>query len=153
MRLRTRDWIRRVINIVFLATPAGLLLASLGHARLRPGPHGTWVAVGYRARFPAPRAPAITIGDVILLRLDDAQLAARPRLLLHEARHSGQWSCWVGLVGFPVAYGVASLWSLLTVGNAALGNVFERRAGFVDGGYLRPGEQPPSPGSRRPAPR
>ncbi len=141
--LRARDQVRRAVNVLFLATPAALLLARLGKARLRPGPHGTWVATGYRSRFPAPRAPAVTIGDVVLLRLDDAALARRPRLLLHEARHSTQWACWLGLLGFPLAYAVATLWSLATVGNPALNNVFERRAGFSDGGY-----RPVSRGSR-----
>ncbi|GAB3600542.1 hypothetical protein GCM10027446_33940 [Angustibacter peucedani] len=155
-RLRPRDWVRRVVNVLFLATPAGLVLARLGHATLRPGARGTWVATGYAARFPAPRAPAVTIGDVVLLRLDDAALARRPRLLVHEARHTGQWACWLGLLGFPAAYGAASLWSLATVGNPSMNNVFERRAGFVDGGYLHAddpaaGDGPVSPGSRSPA--
>jgi hypothetical protein len=134
--MRRRDWVRRAANWVNLSTPAGLLLAVLGHAHLRPGPHGTLVAAGYRARFPAPRAPAITIGDVILLRLDDDRLARRPQLLGHEARHSVQWACLIGLAGFPLAYGLATLWSLATVGDTAVGNVFERRAGLAAGGYL-----------------
>ena len=124
-----------MVNAVFLATPAALWLARRGRAQLRPGPRGTVVAAGYRGRFPAPRAPAVTVGDVILLRLDDAALAERPRLLLHEARHASQWAYWLGLLGYPLAYGVASLWSLATAGNAATNNVFERRAGLVDGGY------------------
>lgn len=144
--LRARDWIRRVVNLVTLATPVGLLLARLGRARLEPGPHGTLVAVGYRARFPAPRAGAVTIGDVILLRLDAERLAAQPTLLAHEARHAVQWACLLGVIGFPVAYGLASLWSLLRLGDTALGNVFERRAGLADGGYLSPGS--PDPGRR-----
>jgi hypothetical protein len=146
--MRGRDWVRRVANVLTLATPAGLLLAVVGRARLRAGPHGTIVAAGYRSRFPAPRAPAITIGDVILLRLDDAALAARPQLLVHEARHSAQWACLLGLVGFPLAYGLATLWSLATVGDTALGNVFERRADLVAGGYLPPTAGSPRPGRR-----
>lgn len=155
--LRGRDRVRQVVNVVTLATPLGLLLARLGHARLRPGPHGTIVAAGYRSRFPAPRAPALTIGDVILLRLDDAALAARPQLLIHEAGHAAQWAWLLGVVGFPLAYAVATLWSLATVGDTALGNVFERRAGLVTGGYLAPtaSDAPDGPGatagSRRPA--
>ncbi|MGN6301424.1 MAG: hypothetical protein ACTHN8_10085 [Angustibacter sp.] len=155
--LRGRDRVRQVVNVITLATPLGLLLARLGHARLRPGPHGTIVAAGYRSRFPAPRAPALTIGDVILLRLDDAALAARPQLLIHEARHAAQWAWLLGIAGFPLAYAVATLWSLATVGDTALGNVFERRAGLVAGGYLAPtaSDVPDAPGatagSRRPA--
>src|SRR4051794_11918979 len=147
-RLRGRDRWRRVVNVVTLATPAGLVLARLGHATLIPGPHGVWVASGYRSRFPAPHASAVTIGDVVLLRLDDEQLAARPRLLTHESRHSAQWACWLGLFGFPVAYGTASLWSWWKLRDLALANVFEVRAGLVDGGYLREGESPTA-GSRR----
>jgi len=73
-RVRTVDHLRQVVNVLTLATPLGLLLAGLGRARLRPGPHGTIVAAGYAWSFPAPRAPALTIGDVILLRLTDEQL-------------------------------------------------------------------------------
>ena len=149
--LRARDLVRRVANVLNLSTPLGLLLARLGHARLRRGPHGTIVAAGYRSRFPAPRAPALTIGDVILLRLDDARLAARPRLLGHEARHSTQWAWLLGIVAFPLAYGLATLWSLATVGDTALGNVFERRAGLEAGGYLATATPAPTAGSRRPA--
>jgi hypothetical protein len=151
MTLRSRDWTRRVVNVLTLATPVGLALARSGHARLVPGPNGTWVATGYRSRFPAPRAPAVTIGDVVLLRLDDEHLARRPLLLTHESRHSGQWACWLGMIGFPIAYGVASLVSWWRVRDFALANVFEVRAGLVEGGYLRPGESISS-GSRRPAP-
>jgi hypothetical protein len=134
--------------MVTLATPLGLLLARLGHARLRPGPRGTIVAAGYRARFPAPRASAVTIGDVVLLRLDDATLSRRPLLLAHEARHSSQWASLLGVVGFPALYGLASLWSWLRCRNMALHNVFEVRAGLVDGGYMAPGpphDQEPRP--------
>ena len=126
---------RRLVNAVTLATPAGLLLARLGGARLRPGPRGTLVAAGYRSRFPAPRAGAVTVGDVILLRLGDEALARHPRLLEHEARHAGQWAAGLGLVGFPLAYALASAWSWLRVGDAATGNVFEVGAGLADGGY------------------
>lgn len=135
--MRVRDWARRVVNAATLATPAGLVVALAGGARLRPGPHGTVLAVGYRGRWLAPRAPALTIGDVVLLRLDAAQLAARPGLLQHEVRHAVHWACWGGLLGFPLAYAAASGWSVLRCGDAALANAFERRAGLVDGGYLR----------------
>ncbi len=126
---------RRLVNAVTLATPAGLLLARLGGAQLAGGPHGTVLALSYRLAFPAPRASAVTVGDVVLLRLDAAQVAARPQLLEHEARHAGQWASGLGLLGFPVAYGLASLWSWLTVGDAATRNVFEQAAGLADGGY------------------
>jgi hypothetical protein len=94
------------------------------------------LARDYRARFPAPRAPAVTIGDVVLLRLDDAGLAARPGLLDHESRHCGQYAWTVGPFGFLPAYLLASAWSWLHTGDFAQRNLFEVRAGLVDGGYL-----------------
>lgn len=135
-----------------LATPAGLLLARLDGARLRPGPRGTLVAAGYRSRFPAPRAAAVTVGDVILLRLNDEALRRHPRLLGHEARHAGQWAAGLGLLAFPVAYAVASAWSWLRVGDAATANVFERAAGLADGGYPTALEARSTRRSRRRAP-
>lgn len=133
--------------MVTLATPAGLLLARRGRARLRPGPHGTTIAAGYESRFPAPWAPAVTVGDVILLRLSDDELTRRPDLLAHEARHATQWACSLGVVGFPLLYGLSSAWSWSRFGDPALGNAFERRAGLVAGGYLTAGA--PAPLSRR----
>ena len=59
---RGRRRVRQVINALTLATPLGLLLAHVGGATLRPGPHGTLVAAGYRSRFPAPYASAVTNG-------------------------------------------------------------------------------------------
>ena len=149
MMLRRQDRVRRVVNMVTLATPAGLMLARMGHADLVPGPNGVWVASGYSSRFPAPKASAVTIGDVVLLRLDDEHLAGRPHLLRHESRHSVQWACWLGLLGFPIAYGLASLWSWWKLRDMALANVFEVRAGLVDGGYLREGESPIAGSQRR----
>ena len=126
---------RRLLNLVNLSTPAGLLLARFGNATVRPGPHGILLATGYRAAFPAPRAPAVTIGDVILLRLEEDALGGRPQLLAHEARHSIQYACCLGLFGFVPAYLLASAWSWLRVRDFALRNVFEVRAGLADGGY------------------
>lgn len=142
--VRAVDRLRQVVNVVTLATPLGLALAVLGRAHLRPGPRGTRVASGYSWRFPAPNAPALTIGDVILLRLDEDALARRPRLLTHEARHSTQWAMLLGVVGFPLLYGLASLWSWLRCHDMALRNVFEVRAGLADGGYLAPGPTGPA---------
>ena len=139
--MRRRDVLRRLVNHLTLATPLGLALAAAGRARLRPGPHGTVLALGYRSRLLAPRAPALTIGDVVLLRMDADELARRPGLLAHEVRHARQWAALLGVVGFPLAYGLASAWSWLRVGDAATGNVFEVRAGLADGGYCSPGGQ------------
>lgn len=128
---------RQVVNIVNLATPLGLVVAAAGRAHLVRGPHGLVLARGYRAPVPAPNAPAVTIGDVVLLRLDDAALAARPQLLAHEARHAVQYAFWLGPLGFLPAYLLSSAWSWWRTGDFAVGNPFERRAGLADGGYLR----------------
>lgn len=127
--------LRRVVNALTLATPLGLAVAVCGRARLTRGPHGLLLARGYRPRWPGPGASAVTIGDVVLLRLDDDELAARPGLLTHEARHAGQYAWCLGPVGFLPAYLLACAWSWWRLRDPLAGNVFERRAGFADGGY------------------
>jgi hypothetical protein len=127
--------VRRVLNAVNLSTPGGWLLARARGVRPRRGPHGLLLATGYPRAFPALRNPAVTIGDVVLLRMTDEDLASRPRLLDHEARHADQWAALVGPVGFLPLYGLASLWSWLRTGNPAWANVFETMAGLADGGY------------------
>jgi hypothetical protein len=128
--------LRQAVNYVNLSTPLGIAVALAGRGRLARGPHGLLLAKGYAARFPAAHAPALTIGDVVLLRLDDEALARRPRLLDHEARHSVQYACWLGIFGFLPAYLLASVWSWWHTGDFALRNAFEQRAGLVDGGYV-----------------
>jgi hypothetical protein len=135
--------IRGVVNAVTLATPLGLALARMGHATVVRGPDDLLLALDYRARVPAPRAPAVTVGDVELLRLSSAEVAARPGLLVHEGRHAVQWACWLGPLGFIPAYLVASVWSWARCRDFALRNAFEVRAGLVDGGYVsRDRDQP-----------
>lgn len=120
-----------------LGTPLGLALAGLGGAHVARGPEGLLLAHGWRYRH--PRAAAFTVGSVILTRHPEGYLPTHPALLRHEARHAGQWACWLGLP-FLVGYGAAAGWSYLRTGSAALSNPFERRAGLADGGYLpRPG--------------
>ena len=46
----------------------------------------------------------MTIGDVVLLRLDDERLAAAPRLLDARGPARGQYACWLGPIGFLPAY-------------------------------------------------
>jgi len=133
-----RTGVRQVVNAVTLATPLGLALARMGRATVVRGPDGLLLALGYRAVVPAPRAPAVTVGDVVLLRMGSEELAGRPELLVHEGRHAVQWACWLGPVGFLPAYLLASLWSWLRCRDFALRNTFEVRAGLVDGGYVRP---------------
>jgi hypothetical protein len=132
-----RTGLRQVVNAVTLATPLGLALARFGRATLVRGPDGLLLALDYRARVSAPRAPAVTVGDVVLLRMSSDEVAARPGLLVHERRHAGQWACWLGPIGFLPAYLLASAWSWARCRDFALRNGFEVRAGLADGGYLR----------------
>jgi hypothetical protein len=123
--------VRQVVNVVNLSTPLGMVLALAGRGTLRRGPDGLLVAQA--VRLPA-RAPAFTVGNVVLLRLDDAALARRPRLLVHEARHATQSACCIGPLMLPL-YGLAAAWSWLRCRDASSYNVFEVRAGLADGGY------------------
>lgn len=129
--------VRRVLNTINLSTPAGRLLARRHGVPVRPGPHGLVIAVGYPRAFPAARNPAVTVGDVVLLRMTEDVLAGRPRLLDHEARHADQWALLVGPVGFLPLYGIASAWSWLRTGHPGWANLFEVWAGLADGGYHR----------------
>lgn len=124
--------LRQVANLANLSTPLGLLLAVAGRARLARGPEGLLLARGYR--LPVPPAPAFTVGNVVLLRLDEAALARRPRLLAHESRHATQYAWCLGPGLLPL-YAVAAAWSWLLCRDFATRNVFERRAGLADGGY------------------
>jgi hypothetical protein len=123
--------VRQVVNIVNLSTPLGLLLALAGRARLCRGPDGLLLARRFRLGVPAP---AFTLGNVVLIRVDDAALARRPGLLRHEARHATQYACCIGPVMLPL-YGLAAVWSWLRCRDPASYNVFEVRAGLEDGGY------------------
>ena len=137
--------LRRVVNLVTLGTPLGLLLARTGGARVERGPSGLLLALGYRSPVPAPRAPAVTVGDVVLLRMDADELARRPSLLVHEGRHAVQWACWLGPLPFIPAYLLASAWSWVMCRDFALRNPFEVRAGLVAGGYVQPDGPPRDP--------
>ena len=140
-----RSELRSVVNAVTLATPLGLALARMGHATMVRGPDGLLLALNYRAAIPAPRAPAVTVGDVVLLRMSSADLAARPSLLAHEGRHAAQWACWLGPLPFIPAYLLASAWSWVQCRDFALRNPFEVRAGLVAGGYVQPDTPPRDP--------
>ncbi len=138
---------RQLVNLLNLSTPLGALVAVLGGARLSRGPAGLILAENYRPRFPGSGAPAVTIGNVVLLRMSARTAAARPGLLAHEARHASQYALWLGLFGFLPAYLIAAAWSWWHTGNFALRNAFEVRAGLVDGGYVRaPTQEGTAPG-------
>jgi hypothetical protein len=128
--------VRQVANWVNLGTPLGLVIAFAGGARVSRGPHGLLLATGYRLPIPPIRGRAMTIGDVVLLGIDEDTLDRRPRLLAHEARHSAQYARWLGPIGFLPAYALASFWSWLRTKDPALRNHFETHAGLHDGGYL-----------------
>ncbi len=127
--------VRQVVNLVNLSTLLGLLVAALGRSRVQSGPDGLLLARDYRLGI--PRAPAFTIGNVIVLRLTDEQLARRPRLLQHEARHATQYAVCIGPVMLPL-YFLAAGWSWLRSRDFAWNNVFEQLAGLDDGGYRDP---------------
>jgi hypothetical protein len=124
--------VRQVVNVVNLSTPVGLLLGLAGRARFAAGPDGLVLARGWR--LPA-HASAVTVGNVVLLRLDDTALAARPTLLRHEARHASQYAWCLGLP-MLVLYVLAAGWSWLRCRDFSSYNVFEVRAGLADGGYV-----------------
>lgn len=127
------QWFRLVGNLANLTTPAGLLVARVGGAKVRRGPRGLFVGEGYRLKFPV--ASAFTIGSVITTpRTWEELLRQNPRLFEHEERHTWQYLYCIGLP-FYLAYGVCLAWSMLRTGDRAARNFFERQAGLVDGGY------------------
>lgn len=133
-----RHRLRAAANTVNLATPAGLALAAAASGSVRRGRDGLWIAHGYR--LVVPRAPAFTLGNVVLLRMPLPQAGADPvgsipvRLLRHEERHATQYALCGGVL-MPAAYLVAAGWSWLRTGDWGSRNVFERWAGLSDGGY------------------
>ena len=124
--------LRRIGNLANLSTPLGVVIARVGGARLRRGPHGLLLAEGFRY---LPRvAGAMTIGNVVLTGGRFADLVrGLPQVLDHESRHASQWLR-LGLLFLP-AYLLGGAWSLLRTGDRAAGNPFERAAGLAEGGY------------------
>ncbi|VXB09003.1 hypothetical protein ARTHRO9AX_100035 [Arthrobacter sp. 9AX] len=122
-------------NAVNGSTVLGLAVAAAARSDLRPGPHGLIIAGGYRWRVPL--AAAFTLGNVVLCRCPAADLLARPELLGHEEKHCTQYAWCLGLPFLPL-YFLAAGWSLLRTGNPGTGNIFERHAGLVAGGYPDP---------------
>jgi hypothetical protein len=123
---------RLAANLANGSTAAGILVAAAGRARLQRGPDG--LLLGTRYRLPVPVAPAFTVGNVVITRLDHGPLAAAGPLLAHEARHASQYACCGGLPMIP-AYFAAAAWSWVLTADFGARNVFERRAGLADGGY------------------
>jgi len=123
---------RRVANLVNGSTLAGLAIARLGRATVRPGPHGLVIAEGYMLPFPI--AGAFTVGNVVVTPRTFAELESwAPQVLDHEARHSWQYVC-CGVFFLPL-YLLAMGWSMARTGDRAARNAFERWARLADGGY------------------
>ena len=118
---------RQVVNALNLSTLLGLALAKLSGAGLSRGEDGLVIATGVRRRLLS--ASAFTVGNVVIVAVD----APSAELLRHEARHATQWACCVLL--FLPLYWLAAGWSYLRAGDHWSRNVFERRAGLLDGGY------------------
>ena len=132
--LSTAQRARQVANVLNLSTPLGLLVARAGGARRRGGPYGLVLAEGYRFSFPV--AGAFTVGDVVITaHTYSSLLQHNPNLLVHEERHSRQYALALGLP-YLVLYTAAMGWSVVRTGDRASGNVFERGAGLVAGGYV-----------------
>ncbi len=130
---RMQGWrVKRVVNAVNGSTLLGLGVATLGGARLASGPRGLVLATDFRWGFPP--AAAFTVGNVVVSRHGRAWLDGRPRLLLHEERHSWQYVVCLGLPMLPL-YLAAAGYSYLRGGDAGVHNAFERLAGLEDGGY------------------
>jgi hypothetical protein len=123
--------VRLMANVANLSTPLGLTVAVAGRARLRWGPEGLVLATGFRIRT---HAPAFTVGNVVVARMDEPALTSRPRLLAHEARHATQYACCLGLPMLPL-YALAAGWSWVCARDFSSYNPFERLAGLEDGGY------------------
>ncbi|MDQ1667726.1 MAG: hypothetical protein QOH75_3757 [Actinomycetota bacterium] len=145
MPVRPTAALRLAVNAVNLSTLLGLAVAYVGRARVTVAHDGLFVARGFT--LGARTAPAFTVGNVIILRLDDEALARRPRLLVHEARHATQYAWCIGPLFLPL-YLAAAGWSWLRARDFASYNVFERLAGLEDGGYPPPPRRRSRPSRR-----
>jgi len=128
---RARDRVRQVVNWLNLSTLSGLLVATIGRARLSPGPRHTILATDLRLPL---RAGALTIGDVVMTRKSLDRMLERPALVRHELRHTVQFAWCLGIVMLAL-YAVAAAGSWVLTGDPASRNVFERLAGLEDGSY------------------
>lgn len=127
------QWVRFFGNFVNLTTPAGLLVAKIGRAKIRRGPGGLFLCEGYQLKFPI--AGAFTIGNVLTTGSTwDTMVSRFPHLLEHEEGHTWQYLACIGLPFYPL-YGVCTLYSVLRTGDRAAQNYFERAAGLTIGGY------------------
>ncbi len=141
--MKAAHWVRLVVNVINLSTALGLVFAVAGRARVGVGPEGLLLGYGYR--LPVPPAPVFTLGNVVLFRRGREIHERRPTLLAHESRHATQYAFCLGPV-MLVLYAVAAGWSWVLTGDPASRNIFETKAGLLDGGYK---ERPLRPVFRR----
>jgi hypothetical protein len=132
-RVRPRDFLRHVVNLINLSTAVGLLVAAIGRARVSAGPRRTILATDLRLPL---KAGALTIGDVVMTRKSRDRMVERRALLRHELRHTVQYAWCLGVV-MLVLYAIAAGVSYVLTGDPASQNVFERLAGLEDGSYRR----------------
>jgi hypothetical protein len=137
LAVRPRHWVRFAVNLANGSTLAGVGVGLAGRVRLAWAPEGLLTGTGYR--LPIPPVPAFTMGSVILTRRDS--LPTDSALFRHEARHSTQYAWCGGVLMLPLYFAAAGA-SWVLSGDVGAWNLFERRAGLVDGGYadvpLRP---------------
>ena len=124
--------VKQAVNLLNGSTLLGLGVARLGRADLSRADRGLVLATGYRIAF--PKASAFTVGNVILTKHDRDWVGTRPRLMMHEERHSWQYVACLGLPMIPL-YLLAAGYSYLRGGDPGVHNAFERLAGLEDGGY------------------
>ncbi|WP_045730473.1 hypothetical protein [Pseudarthrobacter chlorophenolicus] len=130
--------VRQAANLANGSTLLGLAVARAARTRLHRGPRGLFLAAGYG--WPLPVAGAFTLGNVVLSRCSAEALLDRPELLGHEEKHCSQYAWCLGLPFIPL-YLLAAGWSTLRTGNPGTGNVFERQAGLLAGGYPAQGKR------------
>ena len=132
---------RTVLTAVNGTTGAGLLVALATGAKVRRGRNGVLIAEGYRRKLPP--ATCFTVGSVIITRREADWLlhTDRSELFDHESKHASQYAV-LGPLFWP-AYWAACGYSYARTRSFALRNTFERHAGLVAGGYVKP-EDPPA---------
>jgi RHS repeat-associated protein len=105
------------------STQIGLVYGIASGASCRGNRQELMIKCSSARRF--SRAGGMTVGNVLVGTKSSREYGRR--LMAHEAKHSDQWSAlgW----SFPALYGIA-------YGRSSGCNVFDRAAGYKDGGYL-----------------
>src|SRR6187455_868777 len=116
-----RHRVRQVVNVINLSTLIGLLVATVGRAKLAAGPRHTVLATDLRLPI---KASALTIGDIVMTRKPREVMLERHALLRHGMRHTVQYAWCLGVV-MLVLYAFEAAWSWLLTPDPASRNVFE----------------------------